>query len=113
MPDYRGPDHTRNALTLMRTLAEGDGEGPGSMPMNGMMRMAMKNQELGLAAQDPVGKLTRETLFEAVRLALFFAAKYALATGRDVMDVIDETQVMFEASIPDMMEPHPVEQDDR
>lgn len=112
MPDYRGPDHTRNALILLRALAEGDGEGPAGMLLSAQELMAIKNGELGLAAQDEVGKRARETLLEAIRLALFFAAKYAGATGRTVMDVIDETQVMFEASIPDGMDPRPTQGND-
>jgi hypothetical protein len=109
MQTYRGPDHTRNALTLLRTLAEGPGEGPGGISLDGMGRMAFKTHELGLSAQDPVGKQTRETLFAAIRMAEYFANKYAAATGRKVTDVISETQLEFEASIPDFMEPRPFE----
>jgi hypothetical protein len=107
MPNYVGPDYTRNALTLLRTLAEGDGEDEVGFLQPAMVRMAMKNAALGLAAQDEIGKHTRETLLEAIRLAGYFAEKYAASAGRPVMDVIDETAAMFEASIPAEWEPHP------
>jgi hypothetical protein len=103
-PKYRGPDWTRNAFALLRALTEESGEeGFGrDIPE---FRMGDKANELQLCAQGEIGGNARETMYAAVKLAGFFAAKYANATDRDFRQVIEEAQLEFEANIPDMFEP--------
>jgi hypothetical protein len=69
--------------------------------------MANKGNELRLCAQGEIGGNARETMYAAVQLAAYFAAQYASATGRQLAQVIEETQLEFEAGIPDLFEPRP------
>jgi hypothetical protein len=103
-PRYRGPGWIRNAFALLRALTEESGEEGFGMDVP-VFRMASKANEFQLCAQGEIGGNARETMYAAVQLAGFFAAKYADANGRDFRQVIEEAQLEFEANIPDMFEP--------
>lgn len=66
----------------------------------GVVSMAMKSTELGLNLQDDYGRGVTETLFAAVNVAAQLAERYALATGREVTEVVDELSAEFELTTP-------------
>lgn len=96
-PKYRGPDWTRNAFALLRALTDEPGGENFGMDNHPVFRMASKASELQLCAQGEIGGNARETMYDAVQLACFFAAKYAATTGRGLTQVIGEAQLEFEA----------------
>src|SRR5579883_1149735 len=90
---YRGTDHPRLALDLLRTRVKNPS------PM-GVIDMARRSTELGLNLQDDLGRGVSETLFAAINLAAQFAQRYASETGRSLVEVVDELSVEFEVSTP-------------